>query len=688
MIRSLARAILTIGVLLTALTGVSAREVIRLDHDWRFHFSHENGADRARIVTLPHTWNGDALAGIYPYLRTSGVYTREIYIPEGWDEKRLFLRFEGVESRADIFVNGCFAGTHSGGGVAFCIEIGGLVNRGEKNLVAVAVSNAPSLDCMPLSSEENRYGGITRPVSLLVTDRVAVSPLYLGSEGVFVTTTLPGQEQAEGEIELHVSAPKPQTVEVSVSAYDPEGKLCFTQRRTLKSSYNFREPLRIPFLITEPHYWSPESPKLYRFVATVRSEGSCDEVSIQTGLRHLSLTADRGFVLNGEEVPIRGLSLAYDHPTEGPLLSEESIEGDLRLAQEVGANALLSPAGPHPQYLYELCDKEGMLTRIDLPFRRTRYLSDIYYSASPSFEEQGVQLLKEIIAQHRNHPSVVMWGVSCDVKMQDERMEAYLKRLHASAHEADPTRPTVATSDQDGPINFIPQGIIWHQRLGWGRGQAEDIGLWLNQMRERWSHLASAIHYGAEGFAEQQPDHYERPRPDEYILPERRQSRFHEEYLRQLAGDSLLWGVWIESLSDFGSARRSGGINGSGLVSFDRKTRKDIFWLYRARWNRKVQTLHIADKRWCERPDEPQQLMVYLSDGMEAPLMLHNSDTVQMEYFAPNIYRSETFMLDTKSRIVVRSGALCDSLTIQCGSALKSPVKRVPLQIVGLPHLN
>lgn len=678
----------TLLILIGSLMGASAREVIRLDHDWRFHFSHENEADRARVVSLPHTWNGDALAGIYPYLRTQGHYTRELFIPEKWSSKRLFLRFEGVERRAEIFVNGCFAGAHTGGGVAFCIEISDYVKPGAKNVVMVAVSNTPSNDCMPISSEENHYGGITRPVELLITDQVAVSPLYLGSEGLFVTTTQLGVEQAEGEIELHVSCPKPQNVEVSVTAYDPEGNHCFTQRRTLKSSYQFGQAVRIPFLISWPQAWSPEEPALYRFVATVRGEESYDEVTITSGLRMLSLDAERGFCLNGEPLKIRGLALAYDHPAEGPMLSVETLKQDLALAREVGANALLSPAAPHAQALYELCDSEGFLARIDLPFRRTRYLSDIYYCASATFEEQGVQLLNEMIAQHRNHPSVVMWGISCDLKIQDSRLEAYLKQLHATAQKADPTRPTVATSDQDGPANFIPQGIIWHQRLGWSRGQAEDIGLWLNQMRERWSHLASAIHYGAEGFCNQQPDHYDRPRPEEHLLPERRQSRFHEEYLRQLAGDSLLWGCWVESLSDFGSARRSGGVNGSGLVSFDRKELKDVFWLYRARWNKALRTLHIADKRWRERPDEPQQLTLYLSDGEQEPLMLHNSDTVKLEYFAPNIYRSEAFLLDSVSRIVVRSGELCDSLTIRCGCALKSPAKRAPLQIIGLPHLN
>lgn len=680
------RLILTLITLLGSLLGASAREHYPLDNEWRFHFGYENGGDKAHLVTLPHTWNNDALAGIYPYLRSEGVYTRDLYLPESWHEKRLFLRFEGVESEADLFVNGAWVGSHRGGGVAFCFEITDRVRLGGNNRLMVVVNNCPSGDRMPLATEENCYGGITRPVELLVTDAVAISPLYLGSEGLFVHTSKLSREEAEGEVELHITSSKAQSVSVAVSAYGPDGKRCFIQRRTLKSTYDFNTPLRIPFVITNPKSWSPKHPHLYRFEATLEAGTARDCVEVTTGLRRITLSAKEGFAINGIPIDIRGLALAYDHPHTGPLMGEKELQADFDLACEVGANALLSPAGPHAADLYALCDREGMLARIDLPFRSTRFLSDRYYSASPAFEAHGEQLLREIIAQHHNHPSVVMWGISYDLKILDERLEAYLRHLHQTAREVDGSRPTVATSNQDGPANFIPDGIIWHQRLGWTRGQAEDIGVWLNQMRERWSHLSSAIHYGAEGFHTQQPDNYGRPLPGSDNLPERRQSRYHEEYLRQLAGDSLLWGIWVDGLSDYGAARRPGGVNGSGLVSFDRQTRKDIFYLYRARWNKAWRGIHIADKRWSVRPDLPQQLTVYLSDGIKNPVMLHNGDTVLLEYYAPNIYRSEEFLLDKESVIVVKGGRMSDTLRIRCGSALKSPVQRVPLQTIGLPR--
>lgn len=674
---------------LVSLTA-SARTRYPLSEDWRFQFGFENNADRARYVSLPHTWNGDALAGVYPYLRTQGLYFRTLYAPKEWAGKRLFLRFGGVENVADLFVNGCFVASHRGGGVAFTIEITDYVLRGAKNELVVAVSNSKRNDLMPAASERNSYGGISREVELLVTDQAAISPLYYGSEGLFIHTDTIDPERAEGYAVLHLSVPSPQSVSVVLKAYDEAGTCCMEQRRTLKNNYDYKQPIQIPFAILNPKAWSPESPALYRFEASISCGESHDTVAVTTGLRRISLTAGGGLRINGKRTELRALSLAYDHPACASLLGQEEIDRDIELLQEVGANALFSPEGPHAPYLYEQCDRLGLLSRIDLPFLRTNYLSDLNYCASPAFEEQGIELLRSIIAQHFNHPSVVLWGLFCDLKIIDERLTDYLKRLNQTAHASDPTRPTLATSNQDGDLNFITDGIAWHQELGWERGRGEDISLWIGQMREKWNHLCSAIHYSAEGFIHQQPDRYEKPSPYTLDLPERRQSRFHELYLAQLAQDStsLLWGHWVEGLSDYGSARRDEGLNGSGLLSFDRKIRKDAFFLYRARWNRTLKTLHLADKRWEERPATLQRMHIYASETADSVWMTINEDTMHLEKVAPNIYYSEEFMPARENRVVVHMGSMSDEFRFRSGSELKEPQLMAPLQIGGLPPIN
>lgn len=677
-------------LLLTTLIGsVQGRTTYPLRDGWRFQFAYENDADRARYISLPHTWNGDALAGVYPYLRTQGLYFRSLYVPQEWSGKRLFLRFGGVESVADLFINGCYVASHRGPGVAFTIEVSDYLLRGRDNELVVAVSNAQRGDLMPAATERNLYGGITREVELLVMDPVGVSPLYYGTEGLFIRTEKLDQERAEGVARLHLTVPSPQAVEITLKAYDEQGVCRFEQRRMLKSNYDYKRPIEIPFSILEPRAWSLENPALYRFTAEVSAGDHHDQVEVRTGLRIVSLTAEGGLRINGQRVELRGLSLAYDHPG-APLLSAEEYDRDLKLVSEVGANAILSQAAPHAPYLYARCDELGLLARIDLPFSRTAYLSDLNYYASPAFEEQGLELLRAMIAQHQNNPSVVMWGLFMDLKIVDNQMVEYIKRLNTVAHEMDLTRPTVATSNQDGDLNFITDAIIWHQQLGWERGLAEDLGLWIRQMGEKWRHLCSAIHYAAEGFCQQQPDRYGRPAPFTQELPERRQSRFHEEYLIQLATDSLplLWGHWVEGLSDYGSARRDGGVNGSGLVSFDRNERKDIFYLYRARWNQQRKTLHIADKRWTERPAGPQQLRVYASETADSVWMMVNDDTLCMERLAPNIYQSETFVPSLQNRVVVRMGDIRDEAEFRCGSELKRPQPTVPLRIAGLQPID
>ena len=695
------RWLLTLVLLLSSLSPLWARERFSLNSDWSFFFGHEVEAERARHITLPHTWNEDALVGSFPYLRTQGVYRRGIYIPSAWEGKRLFLRFGAASTVADLLVNGQYAGSHRGAGVSFTIEITDWVRFGEQNRLMVVVSNVPRNDLMPLSTDRNIYGGLTGGVELLVTDPLAISPLYLGTEGLLVRTNRITEDGVEGEAELHLSLKRPRAVELTLMAHDASGRLLFSQRRNIKNNYNFDRPIQIPFSIEQAPIWSPEKPELCRFTAVVESGEWRDSVTIQTGLRTLQLT-ERKLLLNGREVALNGVSLSYDHPQEGALYAEQAVREDLSLVEDLGANAVRSPFGPHPASLYTACDERGVLAWIDLPFERSPLLADICYYASPDFEEQGLLLLEEIVAQHINHPSVIFWGLFSDMKAVDGRLIDYIGRLKQRAGELDPTRPTVAVSNQDGPINFITEAIAWHLNLGWERGNAEDTSIWLAQLANRWSHLKSAIYYGFEGFVDQQPEEYsQKVQSGTLELPERRQSRIHEEYVRALSSDTLLWGWWVNGLSDYKSARRAERMNGSGLVAWNRAEKKDAYYLYRAVWNRKSPTLHLADKRRRERRMEPQHFVFYLSEGL-SPTVLLNGDTLQLERYAPCIYRTEEVIPRIENRLQIVA-SVPDSLgqdlpfagvcleelwEFRCGSALTAPVQQAPLQTIGLPPIN
>lgn len=673
--------LILIFLICTAATAQAARETYPLDAGWRFFFQHENGGDAARPVTLPHTWNLDALAGCYPYRRTQGNYLRELYVPREWQGRRLFLRFGGAESVADLFVNGVLAGEHRGGATAFVFEITDWVRFGAVNRLLVAVSNAPRPDVLPTSAEHNLYGGIHRSVELLVTDPVAVSPLYYGSEGVIIRPASIAAGRVEGLAEIHLIARGDATARVTLTAWGPDGGELFS--RTQKTHVD-RKPLAIPFSIDKPALWSPAQPALYRFTVHVETDDGSDEVTVETGFRRIEVDAREGLRINDRRTPVRGAALWYDRLGSGPVSTTNDYAGDLALLHDLGANALRSPAGPHSGELYDLCDREGVLVWIDLPFLRAPYMGELSYYATPAFEENGMEQLRELILQHINRPSVVMWGLFSSLRPVDKRLYEYVSRLNEEAHALDPSRPTVACSNQNGEINFITDLIVWRQDVGWVRGTTDDAGLWCEQLRRNWGHLRSGVCYGAEGDPRQQPDRYERPADHTTELPERRQTRFHEEYARQLAADTLFWGVWIDCLADYGSARRPLGRNLSGLVSIDRTLRKDAYYLYRALWNEREPTLRIAEKHWTRRLS-PNQILTVYSSAEEAPTCLVGNDTVALTCYAPHLFRSEELTLGPENRIVVIAGQLCDSTVIRCGDPLKEPLPTDPLRTIGLP---
>ena len=667
-------------LLLAALLAVAtagAREVYPLNDGWQFFFKTENDSGNARLVSLPHSWNTDPMAGSRFEERT-GHYLNEIYVPVDWSEKRLFLKCRGARSVADLFVNGRFAGEHRGGAAAFTIEITSLIRFGANNTLLMVVSNNFRSDVLPVSTDMNLYGGLYRGVELIVTDRNGLSPLYYGTEGVLVRTEEATPEEVRGTIEVHLLADPQEEAILSVELLSKDDKILFSRSQRLRGKQN---TVQIPFSFRDARLWSFAEPNLYRVVVRFE-EGDCrDSVTVRTGFRRIAIDEASGrLTLNGEPLRLRGVVLHHDN-AEGGTLSDADYDEDLRIVRDLGATAIRSAVQPHGRYLYDRCDETGMLVWIDTPLQRAQFLSDAAYYATAAFEQNGLQQLQEIVAQNLNHPSVVMWGLFSDLRGVDKHLTDYVDRLNRAARAVDPSRPTVVTSSENGPLNFLSDGVIWRQQAGWTRGLVEDVNFWLEKLAGEWSHLASAVCYGFEGFADQQPDRYERPTRGPLELPERRQTRFHEEYASRLAADSLLWGWWIDGLSDYGSARRGGGLNGSGLVSFDRRTRKDAYYLYRALWNRREPTLHLAEKRWADRPAVPQRLTVYASEGLE-PLLTVDGDTVALERYAPAIYRTAEIELGRESEAVVTAGALRDRALIRCGSDLKRPVPTDLLQTI------
>ncbi len=661
------RYLLLICVLAAFVQTVAAREVYRLNDDWTFYFRSENSADDARNITLPHTWNLDALAGNSEYQRTTGNYMRRLFIPAEWASKRLFLRFDGVQTVADVFVNGRHVGEHRGGFTAFTFEITDRVKFGTENHLLVVVSNTFQNDVLPTSTEQNVYGGIYRDVELILTDRVAVSPTVWGTDGLFVEQVSVDEDAVQGRAAVYVTAPKDYLGVITLTVRDPDGYVVV--EKSHKDNRSADEPVSIPFTIDAPRLWSPSAPNLYTVTARVVCDSLTDEVTVRTGFRRIAASGS-GLLINGDTVRLHGVSLYHDRASVANAFSEADYDEDLALIRDVGANAVHSVSGPHDRYLYDRLDEAGLMAWIDLPLMRSPYLGDVFYFPTERLRANGHEQLREIVAQNFNHPSVVMWGIFSLVWQRGDDVTPYVRELNAGVKKVDPSRPTVALSNQDGELNTITDLIVLKQNVGWMRGTTDDVGYWCETLHKSWSNLRAAACYGVPGYPSQQDDLLGRPTPGSHWLPERWQTRFHEEYAKAIVSDPGFWGEWINAMFDFGTARGANDRNACGLMTLDRRQKKDIYYLYRTLWNEREPTLYIAERRWRVRPAAEQQLKVYASG--DDPVLLVNGDSVALTKYAPGQFRADGKLLPGENRIEARCGALRDSMSLRVGTALKA----------------
>lgn len=648
--------------------SASARQVFLLNDDWQFFYKTDVSSDVARRINLPHTWNLDALSGEGEYLKTVANYSRTMFIPQKWEQKRLFIKFYGVQSVADVFVNGHHVGEHRGGWTAFTFEITQHLRFGDNNQIVVVVNNSYQNDVLPTSSEINLYGGIYRDVELIVTEQTTISPLHYGCDGILVHQNDVSNESVNATVSVYPTSTKDKLCDLFLQVKDPAGEVVYS--RTIKEQIRPGAPIDIPFTINNPQLWHCEAPKLYT-VSVAIGRNHEDEVSVKTGFRKIEVEPQVGLKINDKLQRVHGVTLYHDRAVIGSALRSRHYDEDMKYIIDMGANAIRSATAPHAQHLYDVCDQNGMLVWIDTPFTRAPYLSDVSYFATQRFRENGLQQLREIIIQNYNHPSVVMWGIYSLVWMRGDDILGFVKELNSTAKSLDASRPTVACSNQDGEINFVPDLIVWQQNLGLERGIINDLSIWIDKQHKDWAHLRSAVAYGAPGSINLQINSSLKPVDvNPQWEPERWQTDFHEGYTRYLGRDTLFWGTWINNMFEFGSVRHADGISRAGLVTFDRNNEKDAYFLYRAMWNKKSPTLHLTDKRRNIRQDSIQQIKFY-SSVKAKPTLVVNRDTVRVREYAPCQFISDSIVMTGQNNVVLSAGELSDQQIITIGKTLK-----------------
>ncbi len=652
---------------LLAAARIDAREVYNLNNNWRF-FSNED--DREQIVNLPHMWNFDALGGERDYYRGLCNYQKDIVIPSSWKGKRVFLRCYGANSVANLLVNSKHVGEHQGGFTAFTYEVTDFIDYGRRNFFWLMVNNAPRTDVLPIAGDANSYGGIFRDVELIVTEKEVVSLTSDSSPGVYVVQKTVTKEKVEGDIAVHVNGLGDNgNIVASFSVYDNLGNEVAQGQHKLKLTGRNTTTVMMPFSIDNPNLWNgTKAPYMYGVaVRIMNGTRVTDSVRVATGFRKIEVDNRGNVKLNGEPYKLKGVVLHQDRAMVGTALTMYQVMEDFNFVKEIGANIVRVAGVAHHPYFYELCDRAGIMVWSDFPLVGPARRTDRSFLNSWHFLNNARKQADEIVAQQYNHPSVVMWGLFSDIRFRGEDPEPFIKELNDAVKLKDASRLTVANSNQDGNVNMIPDLIVWDHHFGWREGMPSDIAVWQKQLHSQWAHLKSGVSYAAGASIYHQSDSLRRP---DYLgrwHPERWQTYVHEEYYKNLAPDNLLWGVFVGNLFDYGATIRSwgegNGINDCGLVTFDRKYRKDAFYLYKANWNTADPFVYIAERRWKVRESKTQQIKVYTNQP-EAVLSVNGVSYGASKASGGIVRWNNVKLQEGVNEIGVRSGELVDATRI------------------------
>ena len=612
-----------VSVVLFMLYGMSMfaqRQDILLNNDWNFRFSHQVQKGTEVRVDLPHTWNAqDALSGKIDYKRGIGNYEKNLFIRPEWKGKRLFIRFEGVNNIADVFINRRHIGEHRGGYGAFIFEITGKVEYGKENSILVRVNNGEQLDIMPLVGDFNFYGGIYRDVHLLITDETCISPLDYASPGVRLIQDSVSHRYAKVRaiVDLSNGSSGNQEVELNVRLLDGQ-RVVKEGTKNVNLSGNEVMQQELTFEIDQPHLWNGrQDPFLYQAEVTLFRNGQMvDRVIQPLGLRFYRIDPDKGFFLNGKHLPLQGVCRHQDRSEVGNALRPQHHEEDVALMLEMGVNAVRLAHYPQATYFYDLMDKNGIIVWAEIPFVGPGGYNDKGFVDLPAFRANGKEQLKELIRQHYNHPSICVWGLFNELTELGDNPVEYIKELNVLAHQEDTTRPTTSASNQMGDLNFITDAIAWNRYDGWYGGTPADLGKWLDRMHKDHPEICIAIsEYGAGASIYHQQDSLVKTVPTSWWHPENWQTYYHIENWKTISSRPYVWGSFVWNMFDFGAAHRTEGdrpgINDKGLVTFDRKVRKDAFYFYKANWNREEPMLYLTGKRNTVRTQRLQTITAF-----------------------------------------------------------------------------
>ena len=609
-------------------------------NDWLFTYSKDGSQKR---INLPHTWNNvDGQDGGNDYYRSACTYERKVLAPEfDKDNEDVYLEFHGVNASAEVYLNGELITKHDGGYSTFRHNVTGLLK--DENDLKVIVDNSVNDRVYPQNADFTFYGGIYRDIDFLIVNKKRFDLDYFGGPGLKYDTKVEGKNAL-----VNVYAYTEYKDNVIIELYDMENNLVTSDKGTTVS-----------LNVENAHLWDGiVDPYLYKIVAKiVEDDKILDEVSCNCGIRTFKFDPKKGFFLNGRSYPLHGVSRHQDRKSLGNAIDYKMMEEDMALIREVGANTIRLAHYQHNQYFYDLCDKYGMVVWAEIP-----YISEHLVNG----RENTISQMKELIVQNYNHPSIVTWGISNEITIKDKHRKDMLDNHHVLqklCKEMDPTRVTTlacfAMCTPFHPVTKISDIVGWNLYLGW-----YVPFLWLNDCFMRFYHTfwpnrcLGYSEYGAEGMPNLHSKH---PRRGDHT--EEYQAIYHEYMLKCFKRHPFMWGTYVWNMFDFAAdARNQGGepgMNHKGLITFDRKIKKDSFYLYKAYWSNEP-VCHIASKRYEYREGKKTTIKVY-ANRPEVSLYV-NGKLIETKK-ADKVFKFKITMAE-ENKIEVVAGDLKDSCVI------------------------
>ena len=628
------------------------REIISLNENWTLSFP--KGDHVTEQVNLPHTWNAvDGNDGNGSYLRTTGVYTRTFEQPKQPREGgRTYVEVLAAALNATVKVNGTVATTHEGGFSIFRADVTDLCHEGENELT-IEVSNEDTPSMYPASADFTFYGGLYRGVNLISVPNAHFDLDYYGGPGIMVTPVPTEDGGANFTIKSFVTNPA-DDLTVLYSIED-----CFG--REVASAVRGSAETEVTIYVPDAQLWSMDEPNLYTVTATLqRNNEAVDEICANVGVRSFKVTPNEGFSINGVPTPLRGVSRHQDRVFEGNALTPEEHYEDAMLIKELGANTIRLAHYQHSQDFYDACDEIGFAVWAEIPFISV-------FKKGEGAHTHVMEEMKELIIQNYNHPSIMFWGISNEILIggiSQELVDTH-HDLEKLCKELDPTRLTtiahVSTTPVNGPMHHITDLESYNHYFGWYGGKMEQNGPWLDQFHAEHPDICIGIsEYGCEGIINW---HSNTPQCKDYT--EEYQALYHEHMAQVFEDRPWVWASHVWNMFDFGcAARNEGGVSGrnnKGLITMDRKTKKDSYFVYQAYWTQ-TPMVHIAGRRHAQRAGETTEIKVY--SNQDTVVLYVNGKEVGQQT-AHRVFKFDVALNEGFNTILAVAGDVKDSITLE-----------------------